>query len=44
MKRFPPPAPGKKYVFRPWRWDHRKKRYVHASEYGLRAWRFEVDV
>jgi hypothetical protein len=39
----PPADKGKKYIFRPYRWDPRKGRYVHASEHGLKAWPILVD-
>jgi hypothetical protein len=42
-KSLPPLVPGKKYIFRPWRYDPVKKRHVHASEYGLKAWPIVVD-
>jgi hypothetical protein len=34
----PPPPPGYRYVYRPWRRDPNTQRILYASEFGLRAW------
>jgi hypothetical protein len=35
---FPPPPPGYRYIFRPWRTDPRSGRILYARNHGLRAW------
>ena len=37
-KNLPPPPPGYRYVFRPWRTDPRTGRVLYAANYGLKAW------
>lgn len=37
-KAVPPPPPGYRYVFRPWRVDPKTGSRIYASSYGLKAW------
>jgi hypothetical protein len=37
-RRFPPPPPGYRYVFRPWRRDPATGQILYASNYGIKAW------
>jgi hypothetical protein len=37
-RQLPPPPPGYRYVFRPWRRDPRTGRILFASSFGLKAW------
>jgi len=36
---FPAPA-GRRWVFTPYFWHARAKRYLYASDYGRKAWCF----
>ncbi len=34
----PPPPPGQKYIFRPWRKCPKTGKVLWARNYGLKAW------
>lgn len=43
-RKLPPPPPGMKYIFRPWRRDPDTGRMLYARAYGFRAWPILVPV
>lgn len=40
---FPPPPPGKRLIFRPWKTDPKSGERIYASQFGKRAWPIIVD-
>lgn len=40
----PPPPPGYRYVFRPWRRCPKTGRRLYAKSYGKKAWPILVPV
>jgi len=38
-----PPA-GHRWVFTPYFWHWRAKKYLYAKDYGRKAWRFLVKI
>jgi len=39
----PPPPPGQKYIFRPWRKCPKTGKVLWARNYGLKAWPILVN-
>jgi len=37
-RKLPPPPPGYRYIFRPWRKCPKTGERLYAKLYGLRAW------